>query len=142
MAFLLPNGIEIKLCSGPLKVKHRQSWLRSCDINDHSLTVKDVHASVYCMKDASCPSLKRLVQIPSISLHSKKGDLTVKFSECVDLYWSTLIHRIFFDLGTLVKSGDSSNPPPPAAAVAPAAASTSAAVGNVTVALEKGRLYF
>ena len=134
MAFLLPNGIEIKLCSGPLKVKHRQSWLRSCDINDHSLTVKDVHASVYCMKDASCPSLKRLVQIPSISFHSKKGDLSVKFSECVDLYWSTLIHRILFDLGTLVKGGSKATK----GDIGPGGGVSLFAVGNVTVALEKG----
>ena len=102
MTFVLPNGIEMKCGTGPLKVKQRSSWLKSCDVKDQSMSVKDIRVSVFCMSDSS-PVLKTVLQVPSISYHKKHGQITVKFSEAIDMYWSTLIHRIFYDLNELIQ---------------------------------------
>ena len=84
--------------------------------------------------------MKRNLQVQDSGLIRSYLFQSVKFSESLELYWSTLIHRIFYDLSDLVRNrsengGESENANLSTLSSDEEHQST---ISNVSVVLEKG----
>ena len=84
--------------------------------------------------------MKRNLQVQDSGLIRSYLFQSVKFSESLELYWSTLIHRIFYDLSDLVRNrsengGESGNANLSTLSSDEEHQST---ISNVSVVLEKG----
>ena len=114
ITFRLSNGIEVKFATGPIKLKHKNSTTLDNKYNQQtqSASCKDISLSMWSMTGAGIGStgtpramLRRVLTIPSICVTRGGPEFgtQVSFLEKIKLYWSALIHKVFFDVITIFK---------------------------------------
>ena len=115
-SFRLPNGIEVKFATGTIKIKHKTIRAISSS-NENSVknaSCKGISLSMWSLTGAAAGStgtpramLKRVIAIPSVSVtkgNIDNGDGTqVIFLEKIKCCWSTLIHKVFVEVISIVK---------------------------------------
>ena len=122
-AFRLANGIEVKFATGVIKLKYREipddgtekpdpnHATQNCSFKDLTLSMWSLTGGSLGNTETPRAMLKRVLTIPCVTLakenrvntsNSTQTCTNIVFPEKVKMYWSTLIHRVFVDVVTLV----------------------------------------
>ena len=114
ITFRIANGIEVKFAAGVIKLKQKSARvLQSATYKGiQTASCKDISLSMWSLSGAGAGStgtpramLRRVVTIPSINVikGQTENGIQVAFLERIKLYWSTLIHKVFFDVLSIIK---------------------------------------
>ena len=114
VTFRLANGIEVKFATGVIKVKRKISTeLQEEVVKTLSSSCKDISLSMWSLTAAGTSNtgtpramLRRMITVPSVVMTHGLNEqgIQVTFIEKIKLYWSTLIHKVFFDVISIVQT--------------------------------------
>ena len=113
VTFRLSNGIEVKFATGVIKVKRKISLLKEEAWNSsQNASCKDMSLSMWSLTGEGSGStstpramLRRVLTIPYIIILRGQADIgtQITFNDRIKIHWSTLIHKVFFDVLSIIK---------------------------------------